>query len=502
MKYILFFLMLLSSLFTKENVLLDHNSSRNDSKEKILNYAQNISESIPIPSDYSNVNILGVTKKNINKINQTVIKLESGKRDKAYIISPNQDYMYNFKDTNVQIIPLILKNLTINLNEHSIDNDTTVFLKIYVDTTKLGKYFTPKISVMYKGKTLNHTLEPYSKGIRYINLSQLNLTRGTTLKIDTTLVSLHDQAVELLIYKNPVFINKKILIIAPHPDDAEIAAFGLYSQYSKNIHIVTITAGDAGNNNVYKDIYTNTKKQYLSKGKIRTLDSITVPLLGGVLPQKCINLGYFDHTLRTMHNNKLKQIKGEYTKLLDINTFRRYNVSSLLKEINASSTWPSLIHDMTTLLNKIKPDIIVTPHPKLDRHSDHIFSTEALLEALQQSSIRQGKLFLYTNHAIGSEYYPYGNMGDPITLPPVYKNTNLYFDSIYAHPLSKDVQDNKIFALEAMSDLRFLSSKNKFKERCTDEPNIICKDYSYLRRAVRSNELFFIVDIKKLIEHK
>jgi hypothetical protein len=46
----------------------------------------------------------------------------------------------------------------------------------------------------------------------------------------------------------------------------------------------------------YDEIYSDTDLHYQVKGKLRVWDSITVPMLGGVIPEHAINLGYFDNT--------------------------------------------------------------------------------------------------------------------------------------------------------------------------------------------------------------
>ncbi|TDA89239.1 PIG-L family deacetylase, partial [Halomonas marinisediminis] len=94
--------------------------------------------------------------------------------------------------------------------------------------------------------------------------------------------------------------GKRILILSPHPDDAEIAAYGLYASYPENTYVVTVTAGDAGEFK-YDEIYQDSLTHYLQKGKIRTWNSLTVPMLGGVKSENIINLGYFNEALPTMY---------------------------------------------------------------------------------------------------------------------------------------------------------------------------------------------------------
>jgi hypothetical protein len=214
-----------------------------------------------------------------------------------------------------------------------------------------------------------------------------------------------------------------------------------------------------------------------------------------VHPNNLINFGFFDSKLYAMFQNKASEISGKYIDSKDINIFRQYNISPLAKNLSGKSNWISLVNNLRYILDTIKPDIIITAHPSLDGHKDHQYASIALFEALKNSSITQGQLFLYTNHAINSEYYPYGRVDEAITLPPVYNNF-IYFNSIYSHMLSN--QREKVFILETMSDLRFTEKGSVFESTCKNIPHIICKDYSYMRRASRLNELFFVVNIKNI----
>jgi hypothetical protein len=147
----------------------------------------------------------------------------------------------------------------------------------------------------------------------------------------------------------------------------------------------------------------------------------------------------------------------------------------------------------------------------LDTHEDHKYATVALIEALKLSDIKHINLFLYTNHYVYSEHYPFGEIYTNITLPPWFEPNGYLFSSIYSYTLSKEKQIRKLFGLEAMHDLRLISGytyEDPYKDIITSFKkgilNIMGRGpsrYSYFRRAIRNNELFFIVnyeDISKL----
>ena len=82
-------------------------------------------------------------------------------------------------------------------------------------------------------------------------------------------------------------LSGSVLVLAPHPDDAEIAAFGLYA--NRKSTVVTVTAGNAGAP-TYEAVFDDPSEHYLFKGRIRLIDSITVPLQGGIPPERALFL--------------------------------------------------------------------------------------------------------------------------------------------------------------------------------------------------------------------
>jgi len=111
-------------------------------------------------------------------------------------------------------------------------------------------------------------------------------------------------------------------------------------------------------------------------------------------------------------------------------------------------------------------------------------------------------LYLYTYHLVLNEYYPYGKSGGAVSLPPNFSGEP-YFESIYSHHLSDDHQKDKILALEAMNDLRldteWTQSNGAFQTALDNvERDVLGQENSYYKRAVRSNELFFVTEISSL----
>jgi len=420
-------------------------------------------------------------------------------RSSIYPYKVSKNYEYNFNQTNANIIDLNLKNRMVSLPKYANKNQTA-FLKININTTFIGSFFQPSIKIIAGNLSFTQYFEHGAKGIRYLNITPLISKGEVDIKLEGKHISIDNQTLQLVFFENQNMEKLRILVLAPHPDDAEIAAYGLYSS-NKESYIITVTAGDAGDNK-YDEVYKDEVKQYLKKGELRTWNSITVPLLGGIPLEQIINLGFFDGTLKSMYDDKPSVISGLYTHTSDISTYRKQNISSLSAGLYGKSNWNSLVGNLVYLLKEIEPDIIVTPYPALDSHSDHKLSSIALFEAIKQCDIKNGYLYLYTNHLESNESYPYGKMGGVVSLPPNFGKT-VYFDSLYSHVLSIDKQKDKVFALEAMNDLR-MDTEWLFYKGIIKIPlykvvrDIRGTDNNYYRRSVRSNELFFITEINNI----
>ncbi len=468
---------------------------------------------------YVNILVMNINKRKLFKIliviMMTIITLFISAllyRNNAvlYPYSVDADYVYDLSHTSIVKKSLNLKNGEFTMPQGKLGQSSD-FVKININSTFKGSFSQPKIEFTVNDSNFTQYFEHGAHGVRYLNIStKIPNKEEVAIKIKGKNVSFDDQIIELLQFEDQHLGERKVLVIAPHPDDAEIAAYGLYSD-AKDPYVITITAGDAGDYK-YDEIYqshskdsSQTKQQieahYFQKGKLRTWNSITVPLLGGVDKSHTINLGFFDSTLPEMFTNKNKPVKSLFTKTTDINMFRKQNISELSSGLTGDSSWNALVENLSYLLSTIKPDIIVTPYPALDTHEDHKLASVAVFEAIKQSNIKNGALFLYSNHFVTSEYFPFGKKNGAISLPPLFDK--IYFESIYSHHLTPALQKDKLFALEAMHDLRpdtewrFLRGSLKqvikvFVKRLFDIDN------SYFKRAVRSNELFFVVNTNSI----
>ncbi len=333
-------------------------------------------------------------------------------------------------------------------------------------------------------------------GLRWLNLSFLRgvLRPGVHVDLHGQGVTVGAGAATLRLFATRPDLSKPILVLAPHPDDAEIATFGVYAR--RNATVVTLTVGNAGDP-AYDSVLSDIPELYRFKGRVRLIDSITVPWQGGIPPERCFNLGYFDARLAEMHGKPNETIPEMYGPNSDIGVYLKDNIGSLLPKGPRTSKWTNLVEDLEKVLKKVKPAVILAPHPQLDTHWDHQFTTIALAEALARWK-KPATLLLYTNHA-DSNKYPYGPAGTLMSLPPPVPH-EVSLDRVYSHPVAPDVQRLKLFALESMHDLRSTPTQQYRLVSGSDDRAIAPEkpgppmDVSYLRRGPRSNEFFYAYD--------
>ncbi len=350
----------------------------------------------------------------------------------------------------------------------------------------------PWIEVSVGQFRIQQYLDGNAVGVRWLNLTGLreHLAAGAEVIIHTHAVTLAPEEGTLRLFDNRLDLRQRILVIAPHPDDAEIAAFGLYAD--REATVVTVTAGNAGDMN-YRASVSDPAEHYALKGYLRSVDSVTVPWQGHIPPERTANLGYFDGRLDAMYLAPTQTIPEVYGANIDVAFYRRANLSTLVSGAARSNTWQHLVEDLSEVLRKVNPGIVVMPDPRLDTHPDHEFTSVAVDQALRQWQGNPSFL-LYTNHT-GAERYPYGPAGTVVSLPPGERHVRM--QRIYSYPTAHSLQVRKLFALESMHDLRLspdeqVTCGSEVIARRPDYPRI--PEVDYFRRAPRANELFYVFD--------
>jgi LmbE family N-acetylglucosaminyl deacetylase len=350
----------------------------------------------------------------------------------------------------------------------------------------------PWLELSAGASRLRQYLDPGAHGLRWLNLTGLReqLAEGVPVQLEAHGVTIPPGTARLRLFRNRIELGGPILVLAPHPDDAEIAAFGLYA--GRNASIVTVTAGNAGDFN-YRDQVSDPAEHYRLKGYLRAVDSVTVPWQGGIPPERCFNLGYPDARLAEMRERPQAPVAEMYGPNQDVLPYRRANIGHLLPIASRTATWAHLVEDLGEVLRRVQPRLVVMPHPFLDTHPDHKFVAVAAVEALARWT-SPVTFLLYANHA-GGDRYPFGPAGTEVSLPP-WAGPELLVEGVYSLPVSPDLQRRQLFALESMHDLRLSPSE---QSSCLppgaapardDYPRLPAVDY--FRRAPRPQEVFFV----------
>ena len=408
---------------------------------------------------------------------------------------PSSDYQYQFKADYSQ---------KVSLDRLSADNPvdcTTWLLSLKVKATPTGRWFDPYVCIANGKYAHRQYFERSVNGLRYLNLSNFadDINNTTPLSISFKYCLTPGTEAELLGFVHPDYSRKRLLIISPHADDAEIAAFGLYSQ-SHDVHIITLTAGEVEMEH-YQHIYEHPEQASRLKGRLRALDSIAVPLWGKVPQENCINLGYFCKRLPDMHKEPDSPIPSLTASLTDTRLFREYNKRELASDKDGQPTWKNLVQDLIELINEIQPEVVITPLTELDKHPDHIYATKALYEALTKTKVSPEAILHYANHYHATDMFPFGPEHTIAGLPPCIEG-NTPITGVASWPLTLEQQKDKVYALEMMHDLK---RTQKLKRRIRAQlqrlvgrrPNRYGAE-GYFRKAIKSNELFFTRSPQKL----
>ncbi len=386
-------------------------------------------------------------------------------------------------------------------------NGDTVFLRVTIIPTPIGRFFDPSFDAECNGVKVRQYLERGARGVRFINLSAIARATYPGQRVRLRGRHLHWDAGEtgMFFFRNEPLAGRKVLSIAPHPDDAEIAAFGVYS--SSDSFIATITAGDLGCTQ-YRPIFGDALACAQATAEVRVWDSVVVPRIGGVEPTRAVNLGYFDATLSEMRRQPDREVSDGNNANLSMDHLRRYNVAKILPK-TPKPTWNSLIDDLAEILRRVEPDIIVMPFPPLDHHPDHRAAAFAVCEALQKIGATDGTLYLYATHVETTPLYPFGPADGTVALPP-YVGEPVRITGAVSIQLSEQQRRLKFLALEAMHDLRSLPRVKRYgfwrlaRFIVSELQGIVTgtdvDPTSFFRRAVRPNELFVVLPFSRAQE--
>lgn len=397
--------------------------------------------------------------------------------------SPRDDYRYDFPDDCLSV-PARIEQGALQV-EADLNGYDTLVLELRLTATWLGRWLDPHVLV-------GDDRQDFERGVvgrRYLNLSGQSV-RG--LNIVPRFCRIAGE-LRLHAMRNPDFTAQRMLIIAPHADDAELAAFGQYSR-SADIAIVTLTQGEIEAEH-YERLGLDKAAAARLKGRLRAWDSLAAPLWGGVPQQRCVQLGYYCLQLPAMAEQPQVPFGSRESGESDVRPVRHHNPLSLPADADGQPTWNNLIADLVAVIEHYRPEVLLTPHPQLDPHHDHVASTRALLEACERSGWKPQTLLLYANHLHDNDRWPMGPAGNGIALPPAI--TALPADRLWSPTLDAERQLDKAMALGLQHDLQGpLPLKRRLRRliqwALAGRRWPATGEDEFFRKAVRRHELFWV----------
>jgi LmbE family N-acetylglucosaminyl deacetylase len=211
---------------------------------------------------------------------------------------------------------------------------------------------------------------------------------------------------------------KRILVVAPHPDDETIGAAGVIQDalaQGSQVRVVIITNGDGQRLSpllVQRTLEIGVK-EYIQMGEKRQGESLAAMQELGLSPGDVIFLSYPDRGLLPMWNSS-------WTKDHPTRSSFTGAVSSpypLTYDHKAAYCGQSLLDDLTAILADFQPDLIFVPHPA-DRHPDHrasnYFSLQAVGDLNALNSSFQPGILGYLVH-----YADFPDLSSELVAPPI-----------------------------------------------------------------------------------
>lgn len=404
--------------------------------------------------------------------------------------APGEDYAYRFGELSHQA-PVVLRDGLLKADA-ALQGDETLVLEVRVKSGWLGRFLDPRVELHGAEFGDRQTFERGVDGLRFLNLTGLaSALQAGTLRLRGRHCRLQGEP-RLWITPRVELQRRRVMVIAPHADDAELAAYGLYSQ-ADEAWVVTLTAGEIEAEH-YQQMGLGKSEAARLKGRLRAWDSIAVPRWGGVPESRCVQLGYFCLQLPAMQAAPDQPAVSREADMADIRPFRQFNPFPLPADRDGAPTWHNLLADLRALLDMARPEVLVMPHPQLDPHPDHVCAQAAVLEALQGLAWQPQTLLCYANHLHDNDRWPMGDSGDGVALPPQLSAEQAWAPC--ALLLDVATQRDKAMALGMMHDLQppapFKRRLRRLLQRwLAGRRASPYGENEFFRKAVRRHELFW-----------
>jgi LmbE family N-acetylglucosaminyl deacetylase len=410
--------------------------------------------------------------------------------------SPGEDYRYDLPESARVAIAQGPDGWRVEPGV-TLDPDDTLILELHLKAGWLGRFLDPFVRLGADATADSQAFERGVDGLRYLNLTgQAHALMAGGLQLHARHCTVVGTA-RLWRFTQPDARVQRVMVIAPHADDAELAAYGLYSQASE-AWIVTLTAGEI-EAEFYRDMGMAPAEAARTKGRLRAWDSIAVPRWAGVPESRCVQLGYFCLQLPAMQAAPDQPVGSREAQLSDTRLFRQFNSQSLPGDVDGAPTWNNLLADLRALLLLARPQVLVMPHATIDPHPDHICAQAAVLQALQGLAWQPQAILGYANHLHDNDRWPMGNAHTGVSLPPLFEPDPTLRP--YSLQVPAATRRDKAMALGMMHDLQpplpFKRRLRRWLQTCLAGRRWPAEgENEFFRKAVRRHELFWYSELQ------
>jgi len=358
----------------------------------------------------------------------------------------------------------------------------------------LGRRSLPCVTVSCgKREPQSFTLEPGRGTQRIAYPLPQDVAAESELQLDVEGAGLAETP-RLRWYPRPE-LTGPYLILAPHPDDAELAAGGFYTGQAESMHIVTLSCGEK---------LKSVDRQYLSgldqtladasrrKAEWRRWNVYATPLLSGLSPERSTVIGVPDGQGWSLIHDGTPQ-----TPDWPIREARAFNRIELPFSETDVLEREHVLVALRQVIDSVRPETILVTDPEFDPHGDHRATSLALALALSGSTHRPANVMLYANHY--RHAYPPGPAFQPAWMPP----RSIAIDSLFDDApvpmlwtLDPAMQKHKALLLDSMSDLSPRANRRQQRRRARRAgftPTFAAERDPYFQSAVRSTEFFRVL---------
>jgi LmbE family N-acetylglucosaminyl deacetylase len=268
-------------------------------------------------------------------------------------------------------------------------------------------------------------------------------------------------------------LGKRVLIVAPHPDDEGLATAGLIRREigrKADVRVVLITAGD-GSRKACEDQYGRGQvgpADFRRLGELRCAESRTAMSRLGLPPTKLIFLGYSDGSL-----NSLWDVNWDYDRLRLAANGATGSPYQFAYQKRAPYCGQNLVKNLESVIRGFRPSAIVYPDFE-DIHHDHWAANAFVQYAITDIGWRSKE----DTYLVHRHDFPYPRVYNPtlgLYPPPALVGGDVTWESL---GLSESDERAKTWSLGAYAIPRLVAG-------------------TFIESFARNNELFAVDPIKR-----